>query len=322
MALIAPRRRDTRPPELRSRDGFGRRPGPALGRSVSVRRGGALARASAAEGLNRLGLTREMVVGAIGALGVFLWMHGANLGRPSALAEAFNPAPMRTFFAMGGEGLRCQAQAFGWLAGLAEEPTGCDQISIDAMLAANDGEGNVLGMVAAQRAGVRQEISDRRERAGGTFSSAASPETKLAEVKSKRCFQTDRYSVGDRGLHSVDERPAEGETISLRRYLALGDDAAQRVTAASVTERDAALLDYFKARKNLGQVIHRFFGDPGRRVAGASYAGPVHASAVAVLRQRLNDPAFAPELSDLERAEIEILAADPLDFVSCTARRG
>ena len=48
--------------------------------------------------------------------------------------------------------------------------------------------------------------------------------------ESARCFQTDRYSVGDRGLHAVTERPREGDTISLPRYLALSDAAARRVT--------------------------------------------------------------------------------------------
>ena len=36
----------------------------------------------------------------------------------------------------------------------------------------------------------------------------------------------------------------------------------------------------------------------------------------------LTDPGFASGLSPLERAEMELLAAAPLDFVSCTARRG
>jgi Zn-dependent protease with chaperone function len=320
VALIAPARRDTRERELRARDGFGRRLPPTLESAFrsAPQGGGTLVRASAAEGVNRLGLTREMTLGAVGALGVFFYMHGGDLGRPSALANAFDPAPMRTFFAMAGEGLHCQVQGIGWLIGLAEEPTGCDEISIDAMLAAHEGENNILGMVAAQRAGVRKELS---ERSGGTFSSIASAEAKLAEVQEKRCFQTDRYSVGDRGLHSVDERPAEGDTISLPRYLALGDTAARRVQEAPPAERDAALLDYFNSRKTLGQVIHRFFGDPGLQVAFQRYAEARHQSAIASLRHRLSDPAFVAGLGPLERAELELLAANPLDFVSCTARR-
>ena len=89
---------------------------------------------------------------------------------------------------------------------------------------------------------------------------------------------------------------------------------------ASSAERDAALIDFFKSRKTLGQVIHRFFGDPGLQVAAARYAGPAHQTAIALLRERLTAAGFAAALSPLERAELELLAA-ALDFISCTARR-
>ena len=90
---------------------------------------------------------------------------------------------------------------------------------------------------------------------------------------------------------------------------------------ASPAERDPRLLDYFKVRKTMGAVIHRFFGDPGLQAAAARYAGPEHQTAIALLRQRLTDPDFASALSPMERAELELLAAAPLDFVSCVARR-
>jgi hypothetical protein len=90
---------------------------------------------------------------------------------------------------------------------------------------------------------------------------------------------------------------------------------------ASAAERDTALLDYFTARKTMSWVIHRFFGDPGLAVAATRYAGPDHQAVIALLRQRLTDPGFATALSPLKRAEIEVLAAAPLDFVTCIARR-
>ena len=62
----------------------------------------ALARVSSGGEFNRLGLTREMTVGAVAAIGVFLWAHSADLGNPAALAKAFDPAPVQTLFAMGG----------------------------------------------------------------------------------------------------------------------------------------------------------------------------------------------------------------------------
>jgi hypothetical protein len=68
-------------------------------------------------------------------------------------------------------------------------------------------------------------------------------------------------------------------------------------------------------------MIHRFFGDPGLQVAAPRYAGPEHQAAIALLRQRLTDPGFASALNPLERAEIDLLAAAPQDFISCIARR-
>jgi hypothetical protein len=199
-------------------------------------------------------------------------------------------------------------------------PTSCSQTSTREMLAAHRGKRNYFGFMADRMAPVGQNSSGVATRLDGTFSNVASPDVKLAEVRRARCFQTDRpYAVGDRGLHSVTEQP-RGD-ISLPRYLASSDAAARSVTEATPAQRDARLLDYFKARKTLGWVIHRFFGNPGLEAAAARHAGPAHHTAIALLRERLTDPGFAPALSSLEKAELEVLAAVPIDFVSCVARR-
>jgi Zn-dependent protease with chaperone function len=308
VALIAPARRDTRPPM----QSFGRRP-------ASQSADAAPAPGSASE-FNRLGLTPELMVGALAATFVFLWLHSADLRRPAALLDALDPASMRTFFALGGQGLRCHTQAIGLLTGLGASTAACDQAAMDELLAAHSGKGNVFGVLNDHKAQVGVNSSGIDTRPDGTFSNVARPDAKLAEVQRARCFQTDRpYSVGDRGLHSVTEQP-RGD-ISLPRYLAQNDAAARSVTEATLAERDARLLDYFKTRKVLGWVIHRFFGDPGLQIAAARYVAPEHQTAIALLRDRLTDPDFAPALSPLEQAELDVLAAAPLDFISCTARR-
>jgi Zn-dependent protease with chaperone function len=322
MALIAPARRDTRPSGRGAREDFARRP-PALEAAFLLRArqgaNAALARAPSGE-FNRLGLTPELTVGAVAAIGVFLWAHSVDLGRPSALAAAFDPAPLRTYFAVGREGLRCQTQGIGSAFGLAAAPTACDYASMKEMLAAHRGKDDIFGKLVDRMTEVGQNGSGITTRPDGTFSNVARPDVKLAEVQRARCFQTDRpYSVGDRGLHSVTEQP-RGD-ISLPRYLAFSDAAARSVTEATPAERDARLLDYFKARKLMGEVIHRFFGDPGLQVAAPRYVAPEHQTAIALLRERLTVPRFASVLSPLERAELELLAAAPLDFVSCVARR-
>jgi hypothetical protein len=196
------------------------------------------------------------------------------------------------------------------------KPTGCD---VDQMLAPFREKEGLIGKLAA---GMSEPPKGMHKWPDGTFRSAAPPNVQLAEVQQARCFQTGRYSVGDRGLHSVNEVPRKDDAISLPRYLALGDDAARRVREASPADRDKALLDYFKSRKTFGEVIHRFFGEPGLEVAAARYGDPAHQAATDQLRVRFGDGDFAPTLSPLERAEIELLATSSQDFISCTARRG
>jgi Zn-dependent protease with chaperone function len=320
MALIAPAGRDTRPPGLSTSEGFGRRVPPALEAAFS-RLGrqdasAAFARVSSGE-YNRLGLTPELTLAVIASVGLFLWVHSSDLGKPSALAKAFDPAPMRTYFDMAGEGVRCQLQGIGMVAGLAAAPENCD---LNTMLADYRGKGGIFGKLADAVPEEGTNSSGITTRANGTFSSVRPPDAQLAEVQRARCFQTDLpYSVGDRGLHSVTEQP--GNDVSLPRYFGAAQDAARRVMEVSAAKRDSALLDYFAVRKTMSWVIHRFFGDPGLEVAATRFATPDHQAAIALLRQRLADPGFASALNPLNRAEINVLAATPQDFISCTARR-
>ena len=320
MTLIAPARRDTRSPQLAG-GAFGHRPAPIREAFLrSARQGASAAPASASpSGFNRLGLTPELTVGLVAAIGVFLWAHSADLRRPSALAAAFDPAQLRTFFDMSRENSRCQTQGVGKAIGLATKtPADCEK-SYEKMLAAHRGENSIFGKLADAMPEVgRDNSSGIYTRPDGTFSTVPRPDDLLREVKHARCFQAN-YSVGDRGLYSVTEQPS-GE-ISLPRYIGYNDAAARKVAEATPAERDARLVEYFKVRKLMGEVIHRFFGDPGLEVAAPRYVTPEHEAAIALLRQRVGDPTFASALSPLEKAELELLAAAPVDFVSCVARR-
>jgi Zn-dependent protease with chaperone function len=321
MALIAPARRDTRPAEPGAAGGFGRRSAqarePEFLRSARQSANAASARASSGGNeFNRLGLTREMSVGAVAAIGVFLWAHSADLRNPAALVKALDLASVRTLFAMGGEHAKCLRQGIAGQIGQPGKPVDCSDLN--KMLAAHSGDDGLIGKIAKS---MTEAPGGMYVLSPGTFTNVPPPAVKLAEVQRARCFQTGHYSVGDRGLHAVTEQPRQGETISLPRYLGMGDDAARRVGEASSADRDTALLGYFESRKMMGEVIHRFFGDPGLQVAAARYAGPEHETAIALLRERLAVPGFASALGPVERAELELLAATPLDFVSCVARR-
>jgi Zn-dependent protease with chaperone function len=149
MALIAPAGRDTRAAEPCARAGSGRRVPPGLEAAFSqlARQdvSAVPARAASSES-NRPGLTPELTLGAIAAIGLFLWVHSADLGNPSALAAAFDPAPLRTFFDAGRVLVRCELQAFKLVTGpLAAKPQDCDP---DGMLAADRVKINIFGKLA------------------------------------------------------------------------------------------------------------------------------------------------------------------------------
>lgn len=321
MVMIAPARRDTRRPG--ASEDLGRRGAPALQadylRSARASAGAAAAPVRVASSdFNRFGLTSEMTFGAIAALGVFLWAHSADLTRPSALAKALDPAPLRTVLAAGGLGMHCQLQGLGYLAKRNAAPDGCDP---NAMLAAHRGEDNIIGKMADAMPEVGTNSSGITTRANGTFTSITPPDVKLAEVQRARCFQTDRPYSMEHTLYPVTGQSRD-DAISMPRYLGYNDAAARNVIeAAKPADRDLRLIEYFKVRKLMGETIHRFFGEPGLQLAAARIVTADHQNAIAVLRQRLSDPGFAAKFNSLERAEIDLLVTAPQDFVTCTARR-
>jgi hypothetical protein len=148
MALIAPARRDTRPAGLGAGEGFGRRSGlePEYLRTARQSANAAMARVSSGSEFNRFGLTPEMSVGAVAAVGVFLWVHSADLRNPAALAEAFDPAPVRTLLALGGENAKCQRQGILGVIGQADKPVDCSDLF--KMLAEHTGDDGLIGKLA------------------------------------------------------------------------------------------------------------------------------------------------------------------------------
>ena len=136
---------------------------PALEAAAASARQGAnaaFARVSSGSEFNRLGLTREMSVGAVAAVGVFLWAHSADLRNPAALVEAFDPAPVRTLFALGREQAQCQMEGIGGLIGQAEKPADCS--GLYKMLAAHSGDDGLIGQDGEEHdGGARRHVLRR-----------------------------------------------------------------------------------------------------------------------------------------------------------------
>ena len=72
------------------------------------------------------------------------------------------------------------------------------------MLAAHSGDDGLIGKMAKS---MTEAPEGMYVVSPGTFTNVPPPGVQLAEVQRGRCFQTDDYSVGDRGLHAVTEQP-------------------------------------------------------------------------------------------------------------------
>ncbi len=136
MALIAPARRDTRPPATAR----GRWLRPPAGASRSKRHfglahGRALAprsqRVSSGDEFNRLGLTREMTFGASPPSASSCGCTAPISAEPAALAAGSRSGAAADILRHG-RGRVCAARCkdIGWLVGLAEEPTDCGEQSM------------------------------------------------------------------------------------------------------------------------------------------------------------------------------------------------
>lgn len=307
MALNAPARRDTRSFQAvgAPRSTFGRKTAALTERAPEPK----------PARTHRLGLTPEMTAGAVAAVLAFGFVRGPELRSPEAVAATLDPRPLRAMFAMAGAGFGCQARGTAALAGRGGMPSNCGEAQMEAALREHRGQDTPMGRLA----------DAAPTNMFGTFSMAggqtASPDAGAAQVARDRCFRTESYSVGDRGLRAVDDVAAPYDDISVPRYLRTLERSALRVGTAAPGRRDAELVAYVDQRMLLTQVIHRFFGEPGLRKAGEAFATPAHRQAAALLKERLAAPEFTAGLGPVALAEMQLLAASPGDFVPCVARR-
>ncbi|MEO6339703.1 MAG: M48 family metalloprotease [Caulobacteraceae bacterium] len=303
MALIAPTRRDTRQAAAPT-GSFGRR---AAAHAVA---GGVIEaqpeRADPTEGRNWLGLTPVATIGAVLGVVLFVGWRGAELRDAGRVLAEFGPRPASALFVAVGRNTVCGLSA-----------------AVHAPACAPGEMARVTKRFAHEPGRIGQ-LFTAMEHEGETFRSAgvtdSAPADEIAaEVKAKRCFVTDSYTVGQFGLHPVVPG-GQTEEYSIDRWLASGDDSARAVIAAAARP-DAALAAYLTVRKERVRIVHPYFGEPGLAYALQRFGGGEHAAAVAILRQRLADPAFVKALGPAARAEMRLLAEAPDAFIPCRAPR-
>lgn len=317
MALIAPPRRDTRPtaahPAHTSRirtSVFGTQS------SNEPRSGSGLRRTGAGDDRNWLGLTRPMSVGAVLAVVVFVGLHCHDLDQPAVLMNALDPRPASSFFSVAMRGSACNFAALGSLVLGPSKLAGCDGTALHDFTVA---QAQVSGPVGALLTSMTQAPNGLYVHADGHFSNRPPLTVEAAEVREKRCFNTRSYARGDRGMHSLDERPRPDGSFDIRRWLAHTEALAQM--AGEARSEDKLLRDYVTARKTNYETIDRFFGEPGLALARQALASAAHEGAIARLRERIQDPRWIASLTPVEAAEADLLTTSPDEFITCVARR-
>lgn len=183
------------------------------------------------------------------------------------------------------------------------------------------------------RSTARWEAANASTIAEGKRVGAALDRLRALPPVQARCFVTDSYGVGDRGLHRVERidanlveayrsgRRSDGSRIVLERYLASRLNSIQATNRPTIAERDRALLDYVRSRETLLMVAHRFFGEPGLTAMRRAYDSPEDRAVLASLRagRDAGTLPFAAGETRL-RGDVDLLLAAPADFIPCRAR--
>ncbi len=209
MALIAPARRDTRPPELRAREGFGRRRAPALEAAyLRSRAAGRECRARARLLGQRVQQARADARNVGGRrCGHRRFPVGAQRRSPQPGGTRQGPRPRSHADAVrDGRGTGAMPEAGHRLAliGQAAEPADCSDLY--KMLAAHSGDDGLIGQIAKS---MTEAPEGMYVVSPGTFTNVAPPHVQLAEVQRGALFP-DRALLGGRPRSALGDGAAEG----------------------------------------------------------------------------------------------------------------
>ncbi|MDB5438512.1 MAG: hypothetical protein JWM33_939, partial [Caulobacteraceae bacterium] len=300
---IAPSRRDTRPTAAQS-GAFGRR---AMA-YADVASAAQPERPDLADGRNWFGLTPAATIGAMVGLVLFVGWRGVEYKDAGRVLAEFDPRPATAVLVAVSRSTICGL-------GAAVDHPFCAAGETARLTERLSHQPGPMGRLFATMPDVDQTF-----RSDTSVTDKAAPEAIVAEVQTRRCFPTDSYVVGQFGLHPVIAGAQTGE-FAIEHWLAAGDYAAHAVTAAA-DQPDAALLAYLAARKERLRMVHEYFGEPGLTYGLQRFSAGDHAGALAILRRRLADPTYVAALAPAARAEMQLLAEAPGDFIPCRARGG
>ena len=304
-------------PRPAARQTFGRKDSPA--EPMSIAAAPPSSRNDSQPPRNLVGLTRGMSVAVVLALAGFLYLHRDALAEPSRLANLFNPRAVTLLLKAGGLSAKCQLQNVQWLSGIFGTPSGCGMEDIKAEYAAASNKADPADDPYWLLLPGVDELFNGRD---GPVSRFSRPSKIVNQMIEGRCFVDSPYKVGDRGLHSINEpQDRTGNSVTFADYLQQADDIAAAVLATAAGEaQDDKLRYYVNQRKMLIEVAHRFYGPPGLQRMQQAFASQQRLAVIALLKTRMADGKFWQPLSQVARAEYQLLVETPDDFVTCAAR--
>lgn len=298
MVLEDSRRLDTRPPELRRAEGFGRKPDSKLERIAILaeeakRRGlwGAFWSVRDPEynwvGLNR----RETWVVAASVVGIAL-VYQETLAQPGGASKLFDVAEVRQITGMGTTLVKC---TIGSIDATDEELEWCEKQAAES--------GRLFDQVPTLGGDGKQReyLTPREQR-----------EREAQAVVERGCFggRWDGYATGS------------SYGMTLGDYLRFARQGPAKLQGlASGSELDKQLLTFGESRLlQIDNALH-FFGESGFAAFASAADTPENAAALDLLAARLKDPQFTKPLYPRDRADLELLVSKRLALKPCWAER-
>jgi Zn-dependent protease with chaperone function len=297
MVLEDTRRLDTRPPEQRRTEGFGRRPDPRLERIATLagepeRRGlwGAFWSVRDPE-YNWFGLNqRETWAVAAGVVGIAV-VHYQTLASPGGPGRLFDVAAIRQLTGSGDAILSC---TIGGLNATEEERERCEKQAAEA--------GGLFDQVAFGGDGKKREHLTPKEQ------NERDAQAQIA----RGCFggRWDGYATSS----SYD--------LTLDDYLRWAREHPARLQGIPPGPAlDEKLLTFGESRLlQIDNALH-FFGESGWAAFAAASNTPENDAALDLLAARLQDPQFTKPIYPRTRADLELLVTKRSALKPCWAER-
>ena len=131
----------------------------------------------------------------------------------------------------------------------------------------------------------------------------------------RRCF-ADRFNMTPAALEGRPQGRGSGQSLEL--YLRGADASGVRVLSSAIgPAQDEQLRDYVAMRKLLLNDALYFFGRPGLDAINLVYRHDDHQRVLALLGERLKDPAFTAGQNPYKVGDAKLFVMAPFEALPC-----